>query len=332
MYLPPPPAYVHPAPDRWGLPVSSRERAITALQAELAAESRMPLQRGAESLLYVHNDRPARGTLIMFHGFTAGTWQFEPLARKAFDDGYDVYVPRLPGHGKMSDLDVEDPSQLLTGVNWRDYVAFGDHAYERVRDLGGPISTLGLSVGGNVAISVAERHPDVAHVVAYAPFLWPRENRVQALMFANHVTDVVTTGRAADALNRLSYSWGPECRRDTLSGDRPGHSHFFAGNVYGATELGWQVVRDASKLQGQLQVFATEVDDAADESALRELFARAGGAPRHGWYRYPAAEGVPHPMVHPHEDKGVGQCPGLYAMTLRFLDTGEPQLRDGGKP
>jgi pimeloyl-ACP methyl ester carboxylesterase len=325
MIISSPPAIVHHVPGKLGLPPSGRDRAIARLEAELAAERKLPLQEGSQSLVYLHPEQPKRGTLIMFHGFTAGTWQFEPLAKLAYAAGYDVYIPRLPGHGLKDKQGTEDPSQLLTGLNWHQYESFGDHAYDLAKDLGGPVATLGLSVGGNVALAVAERHPEVSKVVAYAPFLWPKERRVQGLFLATHAADIATHGLAAPFLNGLTYSWGEACRLDTAAGKRPGHSMFYGGNAYGATELGWKVIADAPRLKAQLQLFATAVDDAADEDALKTLFRRAGAGG--GWYYFPAAEGIPHPMVHPMEDNGKGQCPKLYDMTLQFLETGQPRVR-----
>lgn len=322
MLLPAPPAIVHHVPGKLGLPPSARDRAVARLEAMQADERQLPLQQGAETLLYLHPEQPRRGTLVMFHGFTAGTWQFEPLATLAYARGYDVVVPRLPGHGLKDASGVEDPSQLLTGLNWQDYQTFGDRVYAMAKDLGGPVATLGLSVGGNVALDVAERHPEVSQVVAYAPFLWPKEPRVQTLFLATRAVDAATHGKGAPFLNGLTYSWGEECRADTAAGKRPGHSLFYGGNAYGATELGGLVVRNAPGLKATLQLFVTAADDAADEATLRSLYKRAPSA---GWYYYPAAEGIPHPMVHPMEDKGRGQCPALYELTLKFLETGELQ-------
>jgi pimeloyl-ACP methyl ester carboxylesterase len=327
MDLPTPPPIVHHAPGKLGLPPSARDRAVSALEGELTTEHKLPLQKGTESRIYLHPEMSKRGALIMLHGFTAGTWQFDLLARKAYEDGYDVYVPRLPGHGLKDANGIEDPSQLLTGQNWHDYEAFGDRVYLQVRDLGGNVGVLGLSVGANVALSIAERHAEVSKVVAYAPFLWPKEPRVQALFAVSHAADIITGHQASRLLNGLTYSWGEETRLDTLAGKRPGHSTFFGGNPYGATELGWKVIAEAPKLRGGLQIFSTAVDDAADRDAMRSLYARATGTTLRGWYEYPVAEGIPHPMVHPMEDKGRGQTPKLYEMTMDFLDRAEPANR-----
>ena len=38
------------------------------------------------------------GTVLMFHGFSATTWQTSLLAQYLFDNGFNVYQPSLCGH------------------------------------------------------------------------------------------------------------------------------------------------------------------------------------------------------------------------------------------
>lgn len=310
------------------LPPTQYQQAVAEIRAYIAEEAKLPLQKGSETRLLAHPDVPPRGTLVMYHGFTAGTWQFDLLAKRAHDAGYDVFVPRLPGHGLKTRAGVEDPGALLTGPRWREYEAFGDRTVALARKLGGPLGTLGLSVGANVALRAAERHPDVSRTVAYAPFLWPWDGRVQTLFNLAHNVDALgKPGQGVgDLFNPYVMSWGEACRLETLSGKRPGHSYFPGGAAYAATELGREAIAEAPKAGAALQVFATAVDDAAEEGAIRKLFA-AWGAREKGFYYYPREEAIPHPMLHPQEDQGRGHTPALYEMTLRFLEDGVPLNR-----
>jgi alpha-beta hydrolase superfamily lysophospholipase len=298
--------------------------AVEQLKSAIAREAKLPLQPGAESRVYLHPDRPAKGTIVMYHGFTAGTWQFELLAQKAFDQGYNVFIPRLPGHGMKDASGVEDPTRLVGAGQQQVYQDFAEETYQQAKALGGPVHVMGLSVGGNIALAVAEKHADVASVTAYAPFLRPRAG---LLFDAFHLLDKVTFGQASKLLNLIPFKWDEQTRLDTASGKRPGHSKFDVGNLQAASELGRALVKDAGKIQAPVQYFVTGADDAVDNAALRKAHDQ-GGAERNGWYEYPAAEGIPHPMVHPMEDKGKGHIDRLYAMTLQFLETGKPIDRE----
>ncbi|MEB3197145.1 MAG: alpha/beta fold hydrolase [Candidatus Sericytochromatia bacterium] len=309
------------------LPPTAYQRGVAALRQFQAAERQVPLQRGSETRAWLHPDKPPRGTLVMYHGFTAGTWQYEHLAPLAFQAGFNVFVPRLPGHGVKSPSGDEDPGQLPRSTQWEAYRHFGDRTLGIARQLGGPVSVLGLSVGGNVALDVAERHREVRCTVAYAPFLWPRHERVDRLFRLVGAFDFLFADRAGPSLDGFTHSWGPECRQETISGQRPGHSYFPASAVYAAARYGTDVIRASARGQSVLQVFVTAADDAADEAAIRTLFANWGNSSR-GLYRYSASEGIPHPMVHPREDRGRGHTSRLYALTMGVLQGETPLQRD----
>lgn len=302
----------------------AREATIAKLRALVAAESKLSLQAGTQTRLFLHEGNPPRGTLVMYHGLTAGTWQFEILAKQAYEQGYDVIVPRMPGHGFKDAQGVEDPSQLPTTKDWNRYTQFGEETYQLAKGLGGAISVLGLSVGANVALSVAEQHNDIGRVVAYAPFLRPPglPGRVaDALLFL----DKVSFGWATRFVGKLPWGWGKETEAMTAAGTRPGHAKFPLGAILAAATMGQKLVKDGPKASAPIQFFVTDIDDAADVGTIRKLHDRAGGDPRNGWHRYTKAEAIPHAMAHPNEDAGRGHTPALYADTLKFLETGLPQ-------
>lgn len=305
------------------------QRAIAAIQKKLDAEKALPLQAGEQSVLMVHATPPAKGTLVMYHGFSAGPWQYQQLAAKAYADGYNVYIPRLPGHG-LERNGVEDPSGLVKSEDFEAYGRFADSTFADAKALGGPVSVLGLSVGGEIALAVAERHPEVQKVVAYAPFMKPKTG--QWLMSLFHALDVVSFHLAGKLLDWIPFGWGKASEKQTAEGladphGRAGHSKFHIGNLYAAEEFGREVIANANKIQAPVQFFTSGADDAAAMSAIRQVYTGSGGAAKDGFYEYPTAEGVPHAMVSPREDLGKGQTPGLYAMTLQFLDKGAQQNR-----
>lgn len=52
------------------------------------------LRQNAESLFLPHKD--AKGTLVLYHGYTGGPWQYREMAEDLHQSGYNIYVPRMP--------------------------------------------------------------------------------------------------------------------------------------------------------------------------------------------------------------------------------------------
>jgi pimeloyl-ACP methyl ester carboxylesterase len=254
----------------------------------------------------------------MYHGFSAGPWQYEFLAKRAFDAGYNVYVPRMPGHGLLDASGAVSARELPTGRTAYQYEAFAESSYQEAVSLGAPISVMGLSVGGAVALRVAERHPEVKRVVAYAPFLRPKS--MGWLFDSARTVDAVPLNVGDGVLASVPWGWGSDCEAAAAAGKRAGLCSFTIGALNGALVLGDTVLKGSGELKMPVQFFVTGADDAAEEDAIRQAYVKSGGAARNGWYYYPKEEGIPHPMLHPDEDKGKGQTPALYDMTLRFLN------------
>src|SRR3954465_8596938 len=89
--------------------------------------------------------------LLLVHGFGGAAWNFSELVRLL--PGRRLIVPDLPGHGGSSAL----PATTLAG--FADVLA---------RLLDAPTDVVGHSMGGVVALRLAERHPALVRSVVLA--------------------------------------------------------------------------------------------------------------------------------------------------------------------
>jgi carboxylesterase len=102
--------------------------------------------------------------VLFLHGFTASPWTLREWATRTAADGYRVSVPRLPGHGtSWRELEVTDG---------RDWYAAAERAFLDLRASCQMVFVAGLSMGGALALRLAEHHPDdVAGLVLVNPAL-----------------------------------------------------------------------------------------------------------------------------------------------------------------
>jgi pimeloyl-ACP methyl ester carboxylesterase len=317
-----------------------------------------------------------RGTVMMFHGFSAKPHQMWRLTEYLFQNGFNVYQPSIAGHTLINpaknwaqvDLKPEithplkakvqqDPvlityfanlatsgtthpsaveqtallarlitlePQLLDIIQSIDatddpdfdryfisshenYLTDAEARLAELDAMPGDIFTVGLSVGGAVALGLAAARPDrVRRVVAYAPLL-----RVYGDDRRKYVN-------LAGPLDIKEMGWDA-----TLQ--------FPVGALTAADRFGGSVVMSPRSLQALHDIptflVLTENEDAADIDTNKDFFARIGGDSNgNHFYCYPAEDLVPHPMVDPTE---VSQnmsnrfWQSLYQETFHFLTTGE---------
>lgn len=122
----------------------------------------MPVMPGAEP--YTH-DGGSIGALLC-HGFTGTPASMRPWAEYLAAAGLSVSLPRLPGHGTTW--------QEMARTRWEDWYAEVDRAYEELRSRTAEVFVMGLSMGGCLALRLAEVHGSgVAGLVLVNPSLAP---------------------------------------------------------------------------------------------------------------------------------------------------------------
>jgi carboxylesterase len=118
----------------------------------------MPLLPGAEAFSH---EGGATGVLLC-HGFTGSPQSLRPWAEYLAGAGLSVSLPRLPGHGTTW--------QEMARTRWEDWFAEVDRAFQELRNSTDEIFVMGLSMGGCLALRLAELHgPAVSGLVLVNP-------------------------------------------------------------------------------------------------------------------------------------------------------------------
>ncbi len=217
--------------------------------------------------------------------------------------------PRLPKIILAIDIDRDPDFDRYFVSTHLDYLIQARSRLAELDHLPGPIYTVGLSVGGAVALALAaDRSDRIKGVVAYAPLLkiYGEERR----QYVN----------LAGPLDLKELGWDPALRFPVGA--------LTATNRFGAFVRNDQNRKKLSRIPTMLVL--TENEDAADIETNQQFFQDIGAEPNgHRLYIYPTKDLVPHPMVDPTEvSRGMSNTfwKSLYQETFRFLTTGDISL------
>ena len=100
--------------------------------------------------------------VLFCHGFTGSPWSLLEWAKYTQAAGHRVAVPRLPGHGTSW--------QEMNLTGWQDWYSCVEREFLSLRGQCEQVFVTGLSMGGALALRLAERYrDDVAGLVLVNP-------------------------------------------------------------------------------------------------------------------------------------------------------------------
>lgn len=118
----------------------------------------MPVVPGAEPW---SSDGDEVGILVL-HGFTGSPKSMRPWAERLAAEGWTVRLPLLPGHGTTW--------QDMNLTTWEDWHAEAERSLRDLRAHCPTVFVVGLSMGGSLALRLAEQHGDaIAGIVLVNP-------------------------------------------------------------------------------------------------------------------------------------------------------------------
>lgn len=103
--------------------------------------------------------------VLVLHGFTGNPQSLRPLAEALADAGFSVEMPLLPGHGTA----VED----MIPTRFADWSGAAEAAYRSLAERSASTAVVGLSMGGTLALWLAELHPEIRALVLVNPMADP---------------------------------------------------------------------------------------------------------------------------------------------------------------
>lgn len=168
----------------------------------------MTVLAGAEP--FSHDGGPIG--VLLCHGFTGSPRSMRPWADYLAERGCTVRLPLLPGHGTRW--------QDLARTEWPDWYAADERAFDELRDRCSKVFIMGLSMGGTLALRIAEqRGTDVGGLVLVNPSLSTEDRRLAFVPVLKHLTaSVAAIGNdiKKPGIDELAYTRTPLRAVDSL--------------------------------------------------------------------------------------------------------------------
>lgn len=199
----------------------------------------MPLMEDAEPFF---SDGGDVGVLVS-HGFSGSPRSVKPWGRYLAEAGYTVSVPRLPGHGTSW--------QEMNKTRWRDWYGEIQREYRRLSDKCSTVFVMGLSMGGSLALRLAEDQPDVAGLAIVNPAVHSERPDRFLLPYIRHV--VPAFPGITNDINKPGM-------------DEGGYTKLPLQAAYSLTEMWADVKRDIAKVNQPLLVMRSTEDHVVEAS------------------------------------------------------------------
>lgn len=185
--------------------------------------------------------------VLLCHGFTGSTQSIIGWARHLEAAGFQVRLPRLPGHGTSW--------QECNQTTWTDWYDCVDDAFTTLRAQSDQVFLAGLSMGGALALRLAEQHGrGVSGLALVNPVINITDPRMRALPILRLALPSLG-GITNDIAKSGSIEWG--------------YDRLPLRALYSQTFLWADVRRNLHRIDQPLLVYRAVNDHVADPSSVR---------------------------------------------------------------
>ena len=141
---------------------------------------------------------------LFIHGFTSSPPEMRLLGEYLAERDITLSAPLLRGHGS-------DPAEL-NDCRWQDWIADCDTALDGLKTRCERVFVAGFSLGGVLTLRMAQEHPDLTGIIAYAPALVLHKQKLLPLLgLAKHFFGFIRKSGKSDLIDpeaaKLGWSY-----------------------------------------------------------------------------------------------------------------------------
>ena len=215
----------------------------------------------------LHPQKSSRAVLLV-HGFTGYPGELIRPAEDLYERGFDVFVPRLPGHGTSG--------KDFMKSDHKDWIRMAENAASDLISRYSEVSVVGHSMGGAIAAILMERHKEIRRGVLTCPGIeisFLDEKTVKALSFISRFK------------RRMKKEWHSDERYHLHYEDAPGDdqhlgkeywSYTYTRQVLSLKAIADEAKANLGKIDNPVLMIGGEKDELISPASLPSLCALIG--------------------------------------------------------
>ena len=292
-------------------PAADYDDALAQIEGIQAEEDELgDLFPVCHSILMTHG-RQVEDVIVFYHGFTNCPEQYRQLSEAFFAQGYNVYVPLAPFHGRT-----DRHGTALRDLTDEDLAAHATTTADIAQGLGRRVTVSGLSGGGTIAAWLAQERADIALAAPNSPFIGVK---LLPGTFLNR--------GLANLLRVLPnvHTWWDPITQDNNPNTAPhAYTAYPLRSMGTYMRLGFSALADAGRTPPGAAVIRMVLND-ADTSVSNRVAEnlvtawQRGGAADADTFTFDRAQNLPHDMIAPQR---LGAATAEVYATLIDLLTG----------
>ncbi len=121
-------------------------------------------QKNTSDLDFEFTGNNNQRAVLLLHGMTGSPFEMKQYGKKLYKEGFDIYCPCLPGHGK----DIHN----VKYVKYQDWLQFSEEKYLALKKNYSEVYLGGICMGAAIALAIAEKNKDVSGIISISTTLF----------------------------------------------------------------------------------------------------------------------------------------------------------------
>lgn len=209
-----------------------------------------------------HNEKSDRAVLLI-HGFTGYPGELVRPAEDLYEKGFDVFVPRLPGHGTTGKDFIHSKKE--------DWISVAENALVSLLKEYDSVSVVGHSMGGAIAAILLSRHSEIKSGVLCCPgikLLSINDKLIKTLSFLSRFVKRLKQKWQSDPRYNMHYEDAPN--DDSYLGSEY-WSYAYPKQILSLCDIASEAREGLGRIKSPTLIIGAEKDVLTDPMSIYEI-------------------------------------------------------------